>query len=200
MTERWFWKLGSMWDPPPSVPVGRHEVADADAMLDRVELCRSWGADEAKWILKSSRRTRLEDFPLTAIPLLSGRAKDELEDLLRGDGEFVRLPVTCRGALLDAEYYLFNCLRKYDAIDRARTPPEAVPRRGLLPLSVDLRLSYERVPKSVNVFRCRQAPHKLLVSERVGERLIGSTLSGWMLSDPEDPPWRRASIVSPHRP
>ena len=189
-----------MWDPPPGSPIGRQEVADTDAMLDRLEQCLPWAKGEKRWRLKSSRKNRPEDFPLTALPLMSGCAVDKLRDLLGDDGEFVRTPVLYRGVLLDTDYYLYNCLRKYDAIDRARTPPEDVPRRGLLALSVDLRLSYEHVPVRVNAFRCRQAPHKLLVSERVSERLMSSALSGWMLRDPEDPPWRRNTIVSPHRP
>lgn len=199
MSERWFWKLSSVWDPLPKERYSRHEVEDSDALLNRVEKGRPW-TRRRKLVLQSMRSQWLEDFPFIMVPLMSARAVEVLSDLLAKDGEFIPVDLRRSDRRLDAEYFLYNCLRQYDAVDRERTDPSHWKRPGVLKVEADLRLSYDRVPHHVDAFRCRQDPVRLLVSERIADRLQRSSLSGWMLVDPEDPPWRRHSIVSPHRP
>lgn len=196
--DRWFWKLSSLWDPPPTEGYSRHGVEDTDRLLDRFEAARPWKSRKVV-ALKSERKTKLEDFPFCFLPVMSSRAMEALRDLLAPDGEFVPADLFRSGKRL-ARYHIFNCLRRYDAFDRERSESDTA--KGLDFGTVDplLRLNYGRVPDGVNAFRCKGYMDKLLVSELVAERLSGSILSGWMLRDPQDPPWRRKPIASPHRP
>lgn len=204
MSEREFWKLGSRWDWPPNARYTRHSVSDSYRLMNTVETCEPWPAGR-KLKLRSSRSTMLEDFPLCAVPLWSAAAVETLRDLVERDGEFVPAEVTCRGEPVTTRYYLFNCVRVVEALDRARMKPfefETSPRvPGLqLPIGVDPRMDFSVIPKSINACRCVGAWSQLLVSPEVVERLQASKLSGWALMDPEFPPLTRASNLSPHRP
>jgi hypothetical protein len=196
---RWYWALSSIWETGDPAGYDRHEVFADDAAVARAECGRRWNR-RGRLVLRSSRAERLEDLPFSLLPLMSGRAVGVLRDLLARDGEFVPVRLKHRGRLLSAEYYVFNCLRRYDAIDRRRVGRSHWLRKGVLRSDAPWRFSYSRVPIRVNAFRPRHVRERLLVSEIVADRLKASDLSGWMLCDPEDPPWRRRSVVSPHRP
>ncbi|MFN0132742.1 MAG: hypothetical protein ACKVW3_09475 [Phycisphaerales bacterium] len=151
--------------------------------------------------LQSLRKSKLEDFPFCMIPVMSPRAVETLRDLLEGDGEFV-LADLYRGRERLTRYFVFNCLRRFDALDRERAKPELGITAGLPgPIELPLRLTYKGIPEHVNAFRCKGYEHRgPIVSPRVRRRLEESRLTGWMLADPEDPPWRYGAILSPHRP
>jgi len=196
---RWFWAFTSLWDPPRDSNYRRHALAETDQLIDRIEAGRKWKPKQAP-VIESTRLSRLEDFPFCMVPVLSERAASALNDLWSADGDFLKISLCKRGAPIRAKYYVYNCLRTYSAFDPVRSKAdEDATIRAVYPsrLRPTLRLEYSRVPKSVNAFRCQGWMERLLVSERVVERLLESDLSGWMLADPEDPPWTRRSIISP---
>jgi hypothetical protein len=194
---RWYWKLTSVWDPPPLDLYTRHEVEHSIRIEERIQAAKPLHGTALR--LRSLRKSHLEDFPFCFVPLMSSRAVEQLQPLIGPCGEFVPADITAKGVVI-ARYYLFNCLRQYDAFDLERSNDDR--ERGFEFGTVDplLRLSYSKVPTDVHAFRCAGYMQRLLVSEEVGERLEKSSLSGWMLADPQDPPFRRRPIVSPNRP
>jgi hypothetical protein len=193
------YKLSTHWDEPPPMRCPRQVVSDPDKYLDRLEQCKPWG-NEKPWKLVSDRKTRLEDFPMSFIPVLSRKARDLLEPVLESSGEFVPVTITYRGKRLAAEYFIYNCLNLLDVADRVKLPPEAWETPTQLKIGVALRIDRNKVPRSADAFRFLGSPMSLIVSERVARRLVESDLSGWALMDPEFPPLHRKSILSPHRP
>lgn len=197
--QRWFWKLTSEWDFPPTDRYIRHSLElDADSedhLLDTIEQCKAIGTRHSIQVV-SSRDQRLEDFPLCRVPILSKRAVNVLKPLLQADGEFVPVALRRRGRRIPASYSLYNCIKSFSAIDRKRMRPEHLDARGRLKLGAYLRFHYANVPKAVHAFRPKDAPDGLLVSEDVGFQLQASSLSGWMLRDPQAPPFRRPAIIS----
>jgi hypothetical protein len=198
MMHKWFWKFSSQWDVPRGAYV-RQVVSDSDALLNTVEQCKPWKG-KVPLPLRSDRSTKLEDFPMCAIPILSSNAVLEVEDLLGKDGEFVPVVLRCKGREVPSQYHLYNCLRKVDALDLTRTDPAHVQSDGQLRAGVPLRLAHARVPDAVDAFRCEGKLAPLLVSDRVATRLRDSKLCGWGLMDPEAPPLGRPSVLSPFRP
>ncbi len=196
--EPWFWKLSSEWDPPPASFYDRHEVNATFRMMDRIEACRAW--DGPRWTMRSCRSSNLEDFPMASVPLFSRRAAECLADLLGHDGEFVPVRLVHKKQDIAAEYLLYNCLRMLPAVDLVRLDPLDLAPDGSVKPGGFLRLTFNAVPRGTMAFRCAESPSGLLVSEAVEDRLKHSGLTGWMLRDPEAPPFRRAAIASPFRP
>jgi hypothetical protein len=153
------WKLGSMWDAMPKAGYSRHAIEDSEALCRFETTTGSWNG-KRPLRLRSSRKTKLEDFPFCTSLVLSERAVDLLKDLLAADGEFIPVELY-RGSVKVSQYALYNCSRS-EGVDGWEPS-----KRGA----------------SVSAMRGRRLTEQVLVSSSVAERLMKSQLSGWLLRD-----------------
>ncbi|MFO1044432.1 MAG: hypothetical protein U0941_21885 [Planctomycetaceae bacterium] len=120
-----------------------------------------------------------QDFPAASsqIPIFSRRAVEALKDLLQPSGELLPAVASC------GEYFVYNILCKSDAFDTARSKATFMPSSGKeTALSIE---RYELDPAKFAghaIFRLREDPWSVMVTDRFKERVEKTCLNGFFFA------------------
>ncbi|MCY3014389.1 MAG: hypothetical protein NT171_06750 [Planctomycetota bacterium] len=160
----------------PSV-LGRRRVHDDffPASYDAWEWALEPLAEKWKPIRVEGRTRSFNDFPCLdmMVPAFSRRAVDALRDYLEPNGELLQLMHPA------GEYYAFNCRTVAEVMDHTRTIAPWRPSQPRMTQSVDYYAIDLLSVRSLTVFRMREMPNRVFVTNSFVDRARTHGLNGF---------------------
>lgn len=162
--------------------------ADAESHLDwkQPQLSHLW-----KPVVAEGRVTEFNDYPCVdmTLPAFSQRAVDALSDLLEPNGEL--LPLVTKTS---TTFYLYNILRVSDALDRGLSDCTFFCSPPTTAVSIDFFAFDKNKLVEHAIFRIRELPSSVFVTNIFAERIALTGLNGFDLTQvwplPKGVNWR----------